>query len=477
MKKITFILLSCFLVLSALGESIDLKPAKDLKNLDTSLELKKFVFEDLTGIDFSNMDLERIRFSSTPLTGSSFKEANLTGAILWKTDLRHVNFEGANLKEAVLWENDLRYVNFEGANLTGADLSKTDLRYVNFEGANLTGANLHKSNLQGVDLKDAILQETDLRGANLKGTDLTGVTLEKESLNMAKYSKNTKGLTKEQKLIIDQSYQHASWKTIGMQTKEPLMSQSISHTAPQIKTMIPQEDTKIFYLPQAHGLDEEDPRNPLVRLSQFQIARSILSYINSGLKFVIFYEGIKGTSLWEGLKNNDFISQTKIEEIKNAFPDGIPLVYEDLTEKQKILLFEWGAIYILYSLGELNNIYPVISDEDYSLFSKNRSVFSRLYWTNNDYWTHEFRELKLKEEVNIFLKENPNYDGKIIIVYGAGHKLEKTFQNYSFERGFSLYEQFDTLSHKRLTKEYLSLFLYDKCSGLFRKKPSVFDLK
>src|SRR3972149_3162640 len=86
---------------------------------------------DLSGLDFSSMQLGKAE-----LLACNFEGSNLSGS----------NFRLANLFAA----------NFNNTNLTGANLDKADLRASRFEHANLTGASL-----EGADLRDCAIMDDE----------------------------------------------------------------------------------------------------------------------------------------------------------------------------------------------------------------------------------------------------------------------------------------------------------------------------
>jgi uncharacterized protein YjbI with pentapeptide repeats len=104
-------------------------------------------------------DLGGVHLDGVDLSGADFSDVNLGGA--------HLN--GANLRGAFL----------SNANLGGAFLSDTDLSGARLIRSNLGGAFLNDADLRGADLDHANLSEAhlsnaDLRGANLYFADLSG---------------------------------------------------------------------------------------------------------------------------------------------------------------------------------------------------------------------------------------------------------------------------------------------------------------
>jgi hypothetical protein len=111
---------------------------------------------DLSGVNFSGLDLAISDFADTNLAGADLADANLTLADLTGANLALADLTGANLRSAKLASVDLFL-----ANMTRADL--TD--------ANLTGANLTRADLTRADLTRADLTRADLTGANLTNAE------------------------------------------------------------------------------------------------------------------------------------------------------------------------------------------------------------------------------------------------------------------------------------------------------------------
>ena len=68
-------------------------------------------------------------------------------------------------------------------------------------------------------------------------------------------------------------------------------------------------------------------------------------------------------------------------------------------------------------------------------FSLNRNLSCLFPKEEYKKWDFDFREKELKLKIDAFLEQNPNFEGKIFIVYGAAHDFSNEFENYSFEEG------------------------------------------
>ncbi len=173
---------------------------------------------DLSGRDFSGLDLDVMNLAHIDLTEANFSEASMSQTRLNYSDLSGANFRNANISlssayyadfsEADLtgvYANDATFfdVKFSGATLTDADLTDAGLLGVDARTARGIPAVLPKHyqmvdglivgpglNLQGLDLshkdlRNANLSQANLRAANLTGADLTFVDLKYAKLDGA----------------------------------------------------------------------------------------------------------------------------------------------------------------------------------------------------------------------------------------------------------------------------------------------------
>ena len=107
------------------------------------------------------------------LSGLDFTKMDLTGA-----ELAACDFGGAKFRDAKLRLAQLFAANFDGANLTGANFEKADLRAAAFEHADLTGAKLQGADLREcafINEKTNVLGEavpSSFRAALLRGTNM-----------------------------------------------------------------------------------------------------------------------------------------------------------------------------------------------------------------------------------------------------------------------------------------------------------------
>src|SRR6516165_10867678 len=106
-----------------------------------------FASADLTGRDFSGLNLRGIKMDRALLKGADFSS----------TRLQRANLIGALLEEARLDEADLSGARLSGAKLVSARLENACLAKVEMEFALLPKAVLRAACLQGADMSGALL--------------------------------------------------------------------------------------------------------------------------------------------------------------------------------------------------------------------------------------------------------------------------------------------------------------------------------
>ena len=164
----------------------------DLKNtkFDMSMCLN-CIFDQ---IDISEIKISENTYNPTTFAGSSFKNVDFRdwehGMVdfsgkfgkgcayesptqILGSDLTGSNFSGVDLKNIVFTHHISESISWSSANLTNVDFSFADLSFHNLKNTDLIGANLSNSDLTGVDftganLDGAILDNAILTGANLK---------------------------------------------------------------------------------------------------------------------------------------------------------------------------------------------------------------------------------------------------------------------------------------------------------------------
>ena len=126
-----------------------------------------FIVPDDEGVVFTVGSEETLLNLTSVLNLNKCIECDLSGSNFSGVDLRGVDLSGAILSSAILVDADL-----SGANLNGAQLQNADLSRANLKGANLSGADLTSTILMNADLSDA-----DLTLANLNNTDIEGAKI------------------------------------------------------------------------------------------------------------------------------------------------------------------------------------------------------------------------------------------------------------------------------------------------------------
>ncbi|CAN5557010.1 hypothetical protein BH09BAC4_BH09BAC4_10050 [soil metagenome] len=122
---------------------------------------------------------------------------------------------GKNGRRVKMQASDLSGFDFSGLDLTQADLSFSNLEGANFRGAILRQANLSFSNLDGADFRDANLFEANLNFSALEGVDLTGANVEGATFNFAgrtKYRPDTP--TRPEPITLTTILQKSGWGTL-----------------------------------------------------------------------------------------------------------------------------------------------------------------------------------------------------------------------------------------------------------------------
>lgn len=142
---------------------------------------------DVSGFEFSGLDLADVdfrhaiaadaRFVAANLTGADFSAADLTGADFTRADLSRANLAGADLTTATLAGATLA-----GANLTGAKLAELDLAGLDLTGVVATQADFSRANLEKTRFEQAVLVRANFTEATLTGARFAGARLANAAL-------------------------------------------------------------------------------------------------------------------------------------------------------------------------------------------------------------------------------------------------------------------------------------------------------
>jgi len=128
---------------------------------------------DLSGIDLTGKDLQRIDFSRADLRGAFLTVAEMEGADLQEAELTEANLTGTGLEKVVM----------RSARLTDADMSYATCTQIVLDEADLSGARLvetilFNASIRKANQEKAYMRETILTGANLEGSDMTDAILQ-----------------------------------------------------------------------------------------------------------------------------------------------------------------------------------------------------------------------------------------------------------------------------------------------------------
>lgn len=192
--------------------------------------------KSLNCLDFSGMDLRRVKLQSARINKTNFKGANLEGVILDQAWALKSDFTGANLKSSSLIATQLGNSKLDGADfsnaLVAADFSNASVMKAKFDGSNLSADEKNQSmglmrgafnstNLEGstfrsanmarvlmefASLRGSELAAVDLTGADVKGADFDGADLNGAGMQELKNKSAAKNLDKAknfEKALID----------------------------------------------------------------------------------------------------------------------------------------------------------------------------------------------------------------------------------------------------------------------------------
>ena len=127
---------------------------------------------NLSGKNFSTIDLSNAIFDNADLSYSDFKDANLKEVRFTRANLSYVDLAGKDLSGSILVGVDLSNTKLAGADLSFANLADANLSENDLIGTKLVGADLENANLEGANMKNADFTSADFTYANLAGTNL-----------------------------------------------------------------------------------------------------------------------------------------------------------------------------------------------------------------------------------------------------------------------------------------------------------------
>lgn len=131
------------------------------------------------------------------LSGYEFSNINLTDAKLKSAIFIDCKFSGCNLSNVSLMNTVLRSVLFENCNLTGINWAETrtgssynflssKLDYACFQSVDLRGVQFDNCSIREADFLEANLAKASFKGCQLSGTNFSKVNIEKADFRGAK---------------------------------------------------------------------------------------------------------------------------------------------------------------------------------------------------------------------------------------------------------------------------------------------------
>ena len=242
-----------------------------------------------------------------------------------------------------------------------------------------------------------------------------------------------------------------------------LTAQPLSLHDPNLRVCVFDPGYRILHFPMWHfPIDGQYTVEDFERISksQFQLLHTILAYSKSR-QIAVFDEG-RTSDLFDetysqilraGQARADasttrgdgrvFRHNERLGLVRQLFGNGIPQYYEYLNQNQKSFLFDMGASFTLYFLGKIPKIYKVIEEKDFdqvktNLFAGGSQLALDLERGESqvrDYWVYDFRERKLRDRIAELYRQNPGYNGIVLIAYGANHDFSDDFAGWPFQSG------------------------------------------
>ena len=130
---------------------------------------------NMSGWNYAGIHLEDVSFSSSNMAGANLSGTVLKNASFNKTNLTNANLSNTQLNGASFVAADLSGVDFTGLDIKSVSLGK----YSDGTGSGITKAQFYStSNYQSGDLREIILLYNSLSEWDLSGYDLTGASLQ-----------------------------------------------------------------------------------------------------------------------------------------------------------------------------------------------------------------------------------------------------------------------------------------------------------
>lgn len=188
----------------------------------TPIENGDYTWCDLSGEDYSNVNMRGAVFAGADLSGTNFTGTDLTGA-----DFRGVY----SLTEAIFTNAILNQAQFDGVNLAGCNLSHLTMQGATLTGTNLTNVDFTSSDLSSTDFR----QVAAIAGANFTNTILTSSRFDSLNLTGFEFSGsnltqvNFSGTTLDNVQFINTSQQKCNLSYVDFRQPKSM----ISTTSPQ----------------------------------------------------------------------------------------------------------------------------------------------------------------------------------------------------------------------------------------------------
>ena len=236
-------------------------------------------------------------------------------------------------------------------------------------------------------------------------------------------------------------------------TLHKISARPLSLNNPELKTCVFDPQYRIVHFPMQHyppdGHYSDQQYEDTVQ-SQFQLLHTIRDYNRSPWQLYVFDENITAdgydqnylqnvsrgniTGTYKFLDGRVFEIKEQIKRARREF-HRIPPYYENLTKTQKNFLFNMGASFTLYFLGEVPKLYKVITPEGYKIIKAHLTPGNVFQPVGKNHVIFGQREWFLKNEVLDFY--NRNYSSKmlIFIAYGANHNFYDEFSGLPFQSG------------------------------------------
>lgn len=133
-------------------KTVEAAIAHALDNPDYDAQ-RRYSYDTLAGVDFSNQDLRGVDFRFLNLENSNFENSDLRECGFYETNVRTCYFKNAILSKSNFENSDLTNANFSGATCAGVNFEDSDLTNANFSYANCDRAVFEGAEIKGMHVK------------------------------------------------------------------------------------------------------------------------------------------------------------------------------------------------------------------------------------------------------------------------------------------------------------------------------------